>query len=162
MSLVRDIIDRDCCFPNRELHVIPVLDGAFAPNQRLDHARNVGGEIERPDDLALGPDGAFYVSSGTVIVRCAGEDYAERAPFAKFESTGRRSCLVDRRTPAGLCLRSEDCLRCPRAARSRGQLETVDGRRSICPTAVAVADDGTIYVTDGSRAQSARTLARLI
>ncbi len=33
MSLIGDIIDR-VLFPNREIHVIPVLDGAFSPNQR--------------------------------------------------------------------------------------------------------------------------------
>ena len=67
MSLVGDIIDR-VLFPNRELHAIPVLDGAFSPNQRLDLARQLGEQFERPDDLALGPDGALYVSSGTAII----------------------------------------------------------------------------------------------
>ena len=63
MSLVGDILDR-VFFPNREIHVIPVLDGAFSPNQRLDQARQLGGEIERPDDIALGPDGALVRLDG--------------------------------------------------------------------------------------------------
>lgn len=100
MSLVRDIIDR-VLFPNREIHVIPVLDGAFSPNQRLDEARELGSEIARPDDLALGRDGALYVSSGDTIWRCAGSDYAEREAFARLpasvgDSPGRptAACLL--------------------------------------------------------------------
>jgi len=38
MALIRDIID-SVLFPNREQHVIPVLDGPFSPNNRLDRAR---------------------------------------------------------------------------------------------------------------------------
>ena len=66
MPLFGDIIDR-VLFPNREIHVIPVLDGALSPNQRLDQGRPLGPEIERPDDFAEGPDGALYVltDSGT-------------------------------------------------------------------------------------------------
>src|SRR5271168_443387 len=93
MSLVRDIIDR-VLFPNREIHVIPVLDGAFSPNQQLDAARELGDEIERPDDLASGPDGALYVSSGSTIWRCAGTDYGERNEFARLPAPvgGRTRC----------------------------------------------------------------------
>ena len=77
MSLLGDIVDR-VLFPSREIHVVPVLDGAFSPNRRLDQARQLGGEIERPDDLALGPDGALYVSTEDRIFRCAGPDFAQR------------------------------------------------------------------------------------
>src|ERR1700709_2061786 len=83
MSVLGDIIDR-VLFPNREIHVIPSLDGAYTPNQRLDHARPLGAEIERPDDIALGPDGALYVSTGHAILRCEGEDFARRAVFVEL------------------------------------------------------------------------------
>ena len=53
MSLARDIIDR-VFFPNREIHSIPVLDGAFSPNERLDRARQLGESFDTPDALVLG------------------------------------------------------------------------------------------------------------
>lgn len=84
MSLLGDIIDR-VLFPNREIHVVPVLDGAFSPNRRLDQARQLGGEIERPDDLALGPDDALYVSTEHRILRCVESDFEQRTVFAAFD-----------------------------------------------------------------------------
>ena len=84
MSLLGDIVDR-VLFPNRELHGIPVLDGAFSPNQRLDGARQLGAEIERPDDIAFGQDGALYVSTGNNILRCTGDDFEARNVFATLD-----------------------------------------------------------------------------
>ena len=84
MSLFGDIIDR-VLFPNREIHVIPVLDGAFSPNQRLDQARQLGGDIERPNDIAHGPDGALYVSTESRILRCTGAEFDVRETFATLE-----------------------------------------------------------------------------
>lgn len=149
MSLARDIIDR-VLFPNREIHVIPVLDGAFSPNQRLDQAQNLGPEIDRPDDLALGPDGALYVSSGASILRCEGADYADRREFVRFESpVGGLTWTADGRLLAcisarGLCALGQD-------AGILGWLDSVEGAPLSCPTAVTVASDGAIYVTDGSQ-----------
>ena len=150
MSLARDIIDR-VLFPNRELHAIPVLDGAFSPNQRLDLARQLGEEIERPDDLALGPDGALYVSSGTTILRCAGDDFAERSVFASFASpVGGLAWTADGRLIA--CVSRQGLVALSSAGTVVGKLESAGGEPIACPTAVTVAADGTIYVTDGSRA----------
>ncbi len=149
MSLVRDIIER-LLFPNRELHIIPVLDGAFAPNNGLDQGRALGGEIEAPDDFATGPDGALYVSSGKTIVRCAGDDYSERTPFVKFESpVGGLAWSPDGHLLA--CVSGRGLFALTAGGEVRGRLETVEGAPLDCPTAVAVATDGTIYVTDGSR-----------
>ena len=149
MSLVRDVIER-LLFPNRELHSIPVLDGAFAPNNGLDQARTLGGEIAAPDDFAAGPDGALYVSSGKTIVRCAGKDYAERTPFAKFESTvGGLAWSPDAHLLA--CVSGRGLYALTASGEVSVQLDTVEGTPLDCATAVAVATDGTIYVTDGSR-----------
>ena len=131
MSLIGDIIDR-VLFPNREIHVIPVLDGAFSPNQRLDQSRRLGGEIERPDDLALGPDGALYVSSAASILRCTGVDYRGAQPVRDFACAGRRSCVYARRALAGLRLKHR--ARRPFARRgSVGQARPRAGRSDRLP-----------------------------
>ncbi len=152
MSLVRDIIDR-VLFPNREIHVIPVLDGAFSPNQRLDEARELGSEIARPDDTALGPDGALYVSSGDTIWRCIGSDYAERAEFARLPaSVGGLAWTTDGRLLA--CVSGRGLWSLSSGGEALGWLETAAGAPLACPTSVTVANDGTIYVTEGSRANT--------
>ncbi len=150
MSLLGDIIDR-LLFPNQEIHVIPVLDGAFSPNRRLDEARRLGNEIERPDDLALGPDGALYVSSETRILRCTGADFGERAVFATLGgAVGGLAWTREGRLLA--CVSKEGLVALSRTGEKVGGLDSVNGEKIACPLSVAVAADGAIYLTDGSRA----------
>ncbi|MBR0801222.1 SMP-30/gluconolactonase/LRE family protein [Bradyrhizobium jicamae] len=149
MSLLGDIIDR-VLFPNRELHVIPVLDGAFSPNQRLDQGRRLGDEIERPDDIALGPDGALYVSTGNRILRCTGDDFNTRAVFATLEGpVGGLACSPDGRLLA--CVSGVGLVALSPVGKIVGRLESAGGERISCPLSVTVATDGAVYLTDGSR-----------
>ena len=139
-------------FPNREIHVIPVLDGAFSPNQRLDPSRRLGEEIERPDDVALGPDGALYVSSGAQILRCAGADYAQRSVFASLPApVGGLAWTPDARLLA--CVSNHGLIALSAAGEIVGRLDRA-GEPIACPLSAAVAADGTIYLTDGSRANT--------
>ena len=152
MSLVGDIIDR-VLFPNRELHVDPgARRRVFAQPAPRPCAGNSASEIERPDDLALGPDGALYVSSGDRDHSvCAGDDFAERTVFASFASpVGGLAWTADGR-PARL--RVEAGTRCAffAAASRRRKARKRGGEPIACPTSVTVAIDGTIYATDGSR-----------
>jgi hypothetical protein len=150
MSLIGDIVDR-VLFPNREIHVIPVLDGAFSPNQRLDLASRLGEEIERPDDLALGPDGALYISAGDAILRCSGPDFGERATFKRCSSpVGGLAWTGDGRLIA--CVSKQGLIALSSAGEPLGKLDSVAGEPIACPTSVTVAPDGAIYATDGSRA----------
>lgn len=152
MSLVRDIINR-VLFPNREIHAIPVLDGAFSPNQRLDQARQLGDEIERPDDVALGPDGALYVSSGSSILRCTGDDFDERETFACLETpVGGLAWTADGRLLA--CVSKHGLVALSPSGKIVGAVESAGGEAVECPTAVGATSDGTIYITDGSRANT--------
>lgn len=149
MSLLGDIIDR-VLFPNREIHVIPVLDGAFSPNQRLDQARQLGGEIERPDDIALGPDGALYVSTGNRILRCTGEDFETREIFATLGGpVGGLACAPDGNLLA--CVSGKGLVALSPSGQTVGKLESVGGDTITCPLSVTVAPDGAIYLTEGSR-----------
>jgi hypothetical protein len=152
MSVLGDIIDR-VLFPNREIHVIPSLDGAFTPNQRLDHARSLGAGIERPDDIAFGPDGALYVSTGEKILRCEGEDFATRAVFANLAApVGGLAFAPDGRLLA--CVSGRGLLALSRSGEIVGRLEEAAGEKLACPLSVDVATDGAIYLTNGSRAHT--------
>lgn len=149
MSLLGDIIDR-VLFPNREIHVIPVLDGAFSPNQRLDQSRQLGGEIERPDDIAFGPDGALYVSTGNRILRCTGEDFETREIFATLGApVGGIACAPDGRLL--VCVSGKGLVAFSPSGQLVGKLESVGGETIACPLSVTIAQDGAIYLTDGSR-----------
>ena len=149
MSLARDIVDR-IFFPNRDVHSIPVLDGGFSPNERLDRARQLGDVFDSPDALVLDADGTLYVSAGRTIYACTGRDFEMRHPFVRFEGkagglawsemTGLVVCVPER----GICTVDD-------TGKMTGWLDKVDGEAIRCPTAVAVAADGTIFVTDGSR-----------
>lgn len=149
MSLLGDIIDR-VLFPNREIHVIPVLDGAFSPNQRLDQARQLGGEIERPDDIALGPNGMLYVSTGNRILRCAGDDFETREVFATLDgAVGGLAFTPDGRLL--VCVSGKGLVALSPSGQIVGKLDRVGGETIACPLSVTVAPDGAIYLTDGSR-----------
>ncbi|WP_338697691.1 hypothetical protein V5279_12510 [Bradyrhizobium sp. 26S5] len=127
-----------------------MLDGAFSPNQRLDQARQLGDEIERPDDIALGQDGALYVSTGNRILRCTGDDFNTRTPFAMLDGpVGGLAC-----TPGGrllACVSGEGLVALSPAGEVIGKLESVGGEKISCPLSVTVAPDGAIYLTEGSR-----------
>ena len=149
MSLLGDIIDR-VLSPNQEIHVIPVLDGAFSPNQRLDQASQLGDEIERPDDIAFGLDGALYVSTGNSILRCAGDNFSARTVFATLDCpVGGLACAPDGRLLA--CVSGVGLVALSPVGEIVGRLESVAGEKIGCPLSVTVAPDGTIYLTDGSR-----------
>ena len=135
MSLVGDIIDR-VLFPNREIHVIPVLDGAFSPNQRLDQREQLGEEIERPDDLALGPDGALYVSSGTAIIRCAGDGFRRSRRVRQLCISGRRVGLDRRRAPDRVRLEAGSRRAVGRRGDRSASSTAPAASRSRCPTSV--------------------------
>ena len=51
-------------FPDRDRHAIPMLDGPFRPDNRLEALDQIGAAIPACDDLACGGDGEIYVSSG--------------------------------------------------------------------------------------------------
>jgi hypothetical protein len=149
MSLLGDIIDR-VLFPNREVHGIPVLDGAFSPNQRLDQARRLGGDIERPDDISLGPDGALYVSTGRRILHCTGDDFETREVFATLDgAVGGLACAPDGKLLA--CVSGQGLVALSPSGQVVGKLESVGGETIACPLSVTVAQDGAVYLTDGSR-----------
>jgi len=149
MALIRDVIDR-VLFPNREAHAVPVLDGPFSPNSRLDSARPLGEPIDRIHDFGLGPDDALYVSSGDQILRCTGQDFTDRSVFAQLPGqVGGLAWTPGDRLLA--CVSGVGLVALSLFGQTVGKLDTVAGESVECPTAVTVAGDGAIFVCDGSR-----------
>ncbi|HML06692.1 MAG TPA: SMP-30/gluconolactonase/LRE family protein [Xanthobacteraceae bacterium] len=134
-------------FPNRDPHAIPSMDGAFSPNDRLDRATPIGDPLPGADAVAEAPDGAICISAGNKVWRLSGAGYQNRAVFAEFDTdVGALSFHPDGRllacTGRGLA-----------ALVSSGvasYLAEAEGEPLHCLTAVAVAPDGTIFVSDGS------------
>lgn len=149
MSLARDLIDR-IFFPDRDVHAIPVLDGGFSPNERLDQAEQCGPDFDAPDALLLDRSGRLYISAGNTVFVCASETAELPQPFARFElnvgglawsdANGLLVCVAGR----GIC--AVDA-----TGKITTRMEKADGLPILCPTAIAVASDGTIFVSDGSR-----------
>ena len=149
MALIRDVIDR-VLFPNREAHAVPVLDGPFSPNSRLDSARPLGEPIERLHDFGLGPDDALYVSSGDRILRCTGQNFADRSVFAQLPGqVGGLAWTPGDRLLA--CVSGVGLVALSLSGQTVGKLDAVAGESVECPTAVTVAEDGTVFVCNGSR-----------
>lgn len=150
MALLRDVIDR-VLHPDRDVHAIPVLDGAFSPNARLDRSHRLGEPIERPDDLAVGPDGTLFVSSGHRILRCSGPDFEHREVFAVAEApVGPLAVAGDGRVYAGIS--GDGVVAYDGDGKRLAALSDANGVPLACPTALALAADGELYLTDGSRA----------
>jgi hypothetical protein len=149
MSLAHDLFDR-IFFPDRDVHAIPVLDGGFSPNERLDHAEQRGPDFVAPDDLVLGRDDRLYVSAGKTVFVCASVAAESPQPFARFESNVGALAWSDADgllvgvAGGGVC--AVDA-----AGKITARLEKADGLPILCPTAIAVASDGKIFVSDGSR-----------
>jgi hypothetical protein len=135
-------------FPNRDQHPIPAMDGAYAPNDLLDHCQQIGAPIPGADGLTEGPDGALYLSAGNQVLRLAGTGFAERSVFATVDGTagglafhpdGRLLVCVARR---GLVAIAPDG--------RQAWLNQAADQPLQCLTDVIATPDGTIFVTDGS------------
>ncbi len=136
---------REFLFPSRvRRRAIPPLDGGFAPNDRLERS-SVVAEIPAPDDLLPRADGSLVVSSGQKILRLSGAELSQHDEIA--ELSGEVTALAE--TADGTILAGIAGVGVARVASdgSHGVLAALD-----CPTSIAVAADGALLITDGSRA----------
>ncbi|WP_322864954.1 hypothetical protein U5922_001340 [Aquicoccus sp. G2-2] len=151
MSIAREIVER-VFFPNRDPHAIPVLDGGFSPNTRLDDAEDVA-EIDTPDALAVGGDGAVFVSSGCEILRFGNRDFSQPEQFAAFEHPVGALAFGNGRLYVALA--GQGVVALDDSGQEVKRLEIVGRERLGCVTAIAVGGDGSVFVADGSRGNDA-------
>jgi Strictosidine synthase len=148
MSFVRGIFGR-LAFPDRDSHAVPVLDGGFLPNTRLDDATCLA-KITSPDSLAITSNGDIYVSTAKKILVFRGGAFDRPEPFASFDTAvGALALCHDGRLLAALS--GIGVLALDEAGRECSRLEAVDDTPLACVTAIATATDGGVFVTDGSR-----------
>jgi sugar lactone lactonase YvrE len=144
--LMRDI--RQILFRDSDQHAIPAMDGALAPNDRLDACRPVGAPVAEADDAVEGRDGVLYVSGGREVLRLEGEGFGRRSVFASFEGKA-----------GGLGLHPDGRLLVCVAGRGLAAVDDA-GRQSWLTeaggvplrglTSVAAAPDGTLFLSEGS------------
>jgi sugar lactone lactonase YvrE len=135
-------------FPRREQHAIPSMDGALSPNDRLDACTPIGEPIPGADDVVVGADGALYVSGGKQVLRLSGDGFLERNLFASFEANaGGLAGHPDGRLL--VCVSGRGLAAVDRSGRETW-LNQADDQPLNCPTSVAAAPDGTIFVSNGS------------
>ncbi|HEY0484972.1 MAG TPA: SMP-30/gluconolactonase/LRE family protein [Mycobacteriales bacterium] len=145
---------REFLFPGRyERAAIPSLDGGLAANDALDAFDTVTSEpVTEPDDVLVGPDGAVRVTSGRRVLRVTGgavETVATLPGDAGAMAWAADGSLLVCVAGHGL-FRVEPDGGSPQLVADRGS----DDRPLHCLTAVAVAADGSVYLTDGSTAHS--------
>lgn len=149
MSLARDILDR-IFFPDRDVHAIPVLDGGFSPNTRLEEAATLA-ELASPDGVCIGGDGTVYVSTGNRVVAFRGGDLSQPRTFADLGgAAGSLAVLPDGTILAAVAGRGVVAL--GQDGQPKARLERAGDAPLACVTAIAVLDDGGVALTDGSRA----------
>jgi len=150
--LLRDF--EQIVFPKREQNAIPSMDGALSPNDRLDVCNEIGDPIPGADDVVEGSDGALYVSGEKCVLRLSGAGYSERSVFATFDGdAGGLAFHPDGRLL--VCVAGRGLAAVDRAGHQTW-LTQADGHPLNCLTDVAVANDGRIFMTNGSSENAPR------
>jgi sugar lactone lactonase YvrE len=134
-------------FRDRDPHAIPSMDGAFSPNDRLEHTTPIGEPLPGVDAVAEAPDGSIFVSASNKVWRLSGPGYEKRSIQHEFDcEIGALAFHPDGRLLA--CTASG--LAAVDSVGRKALLADAEGETLNCLTAVAAASDGTIFVSDGS------------
>jgi hypothetical protein len=146
LRLVREFLFPDSAAPR----AIPSLDGGFVPNDALERPATLV-EIPEPDDALLAPDGSLVVTSGRSVLRLSGDRFQQCETLATLPGGAGAIALAPR---GGILVACEE--RGLLRVHDRGEIDVVAGEGLGSITAIAVLDDGTIVVTDGSRTRPPR------
>jgi hypothetical protein len=139
---------KEFLFPGRSTgRAIPPLDGGLTPNDALEELESAVEDIAEPQDVLVDGSGALYVSSGRQIVRCSGTD---REVVTTLPGEAGAMAL-DASGDLLVCVAETGLVRVDRAGSHEVIADAAaDGTPMRCLTDVAVAHDGTLYLTDGS------------
>ena len=148
MPVVADIYHR-IFNPDRDEHAVPVLDGGFAPNQRLEDASELA-QFDAPDGMALAPDGKLFVTAGTSIWVIEAGDFSSPSIFATVDRPAGAIALT-RSGELLVAVAGQGVLAFDMSGRNIAHLASAGDAPLACVTSIAVAEDGTVYLTDGSR-----------
>lgn len=149
MSLACDILDR-IFFPDRDVHAIPVLDGGFSPNTRLEEAETLAG-LESPDGVCVGADGTVYVSTGNRVVAFRGGDFSRPQTFAELDGAAGSLAAHPNGTVL-VAVAGRGVVAFAGDGEAVARLERAGDAPLACVTAIAALADGSVALTDGSRA----------
>jgi hypothetical protein len=127
----------------------PVLDGPFSPNQKVDLATLLDGQLAGANDVAV-HDGQIVVSQGTRIVRITGRSPAAMRSVV-YELPGKAGGLFSCRDGGLLvCVEGIGVFGLD-GTRDGWSLTQVDGIPLGCATSVIEGADGRIFITDASQ-----------
>ncbi|MEH6527188.1 MAG: hypothetical protein V7723_14020 [Sneathiella sp.] len=143
MDMIRDIVS-----PDRETHAIPSMDGPLRPNSGLDSCEILFDDdaIGKPDDVAIGPGGILYISSGNCVFRYSAD--AGITEFGNFEGpTGAIACLAD--GGVAVCLDGIG-VEISGGPQDGARINMAGGAPILSPTAVTESANGHIFITQGS------------
>ncbi|MGI6871837.1 MULTISPECIES: SMP-30/gluconolactonase/LRE family protein [Amycolatopsis] len=151
---------KEFLFPGRSGHrAIPPLDGGLTPNDELDAVATAIGGLTEPEDVCLDERGDLYVSTADRVVRVSGPDFRHSEVFATLP--GPAGALEP--GPDGLLVGVAGTGLMRLGRDGAAELVTAADESGVpihCPTDVALAGDGTIYLTDGSTRHHGRDWVR--
>lgn len=142
---------KEFLFPGRSgVRAIPPLDGGLTPNDALERIDDSIDELPGPDDMVRDAFGSLYVTTADKVVRRYGLNFGHHEVTATVPGEAGAIAL-DHQDGLLVCVAGLGLVRIDQG----GGLEVLvdadsDGVPTHCLTGVAVAGDGTLYLTDGS------------
>jgi Strictosidine synthase len=147
MSIIVELV-RDLIAPNSDKDGIPVLDGPWLPNEKLESLEAISNFPNGLDDAVSSPAGGISIASGSEVLRLDLGDSGRKevscsfstevSGLSTYENGGLIVCLAN----SGVVFRggSLDGL----------EINEANGIPIRCPIAATASPDGIIYIADGS------------
>jgi hypothetical protein len=141
---------RSALFSRGRQHPIPTLDGAYAPNDRLEELPVIGPDLVQPDDVVTSGNSEAFVSSGHRLLHLSGPDLREQSVVAAFEAPITALARLDDGTLA-VGINGLGTRRIGVDGSVVGELTEVGGTKLRCVTAIAEDPvQGGLYLAVGS------------